>query len=157
MLLLKYVCHDKALPVQGEHIRAAHGVCLYAASGLARLQQEVHLRVMTQRLEMSDPFDRYSHRLLIYYPALTKLNIDTEPFRDLPPQDIQLDPPHEAYAKLAGLLVPLDIQQRVFILKLFQLTIKIHGIHAFRKNEAVVEDRLKNRGIDAGHVPQALP
>ena len=72
MLFFLQMRKDQPLPVPVQQIFAAIRIKLNAASTLQRLQKQMHLRIVTQRLKMSDAFHRSCNRLFIDNAALSK-------------------------------------------------------------------------------------
>ena len=80
--LLGQMREDQALPVPVEHVLAAGGVKRQARAALGRLEQQVHLGIVAQRLKMAHALDRRRDRLLIEDAAGIDLHVHVEPFAD---------------------------------------------------------------------------
>ena len=134
---------DQALPVPVEHVLAAGGVKRQPRAALGGLEQQVHLGIVAQRLEMSHALDRRRDRLLIQDAAGIDLHVHIEPLTDEAFEHLDLHRAHELDVNLAQCLVPDDVQLRVFLLKLTQARQKRARIHIRRQTDAVGQHRLE--------------
>ena len=134
---------DQALPVPVEHVLAAGGIKRQPRAALGGLEQQVHLGIVAQRLEMSHALDRCRDRLLIQDAAGIDLHVHIEPLADEAFEHLDLHRTHELDVDLAQRLVPDDVQLRVFLLKLTQARQKRARIHIRRQTDAVRQHRLE--------------
>ena len=134
---------DQALPVPVEHVLAAGGVKRQPRAALGGLEQQVHLGIVAQRLEMSHALDRCRDRLLIQDTAGIDLHVHVEPLADEAFKHLDLHRAHELDMDLAQRLVPDDVQLRVFLLKLTQARQKRARVHIRRQADAVGQHRLE--------------
>ena len=134
---------DQALPVPVEHVLAAGGIKRQPRAALGGLEQQVHLGIVAQRLEMSHALDRCRDRLLIQDAAGIDLHVHIEPLADEAFEHLDLHRAHELDVDLAQRLVPDDVQLRVFLLKLTQARQKRARVHIRRQTDAVRQHRLE--------------
>ena len=118
MLPFHNMCCDQPLPVEVEHILTARARHLDSAARFARLQQQMHFRIVAQRLKMSHTLHRLCDRLFVYNVALSKDNHNTKPFFDQLRQDFDLHLSHHLGMDFLQLLIPEDMKLWIFLLKL---------------------------------------
>ena len=117
MRLLSQMGQDEPLPVQVQHIGRAGGSKHKAAAPLARLEQQMHLRIVAQRLKMTDTNSRRSDRLFINNPARVKLHGRPKAFLNQPCQYFQLNLAHKLQVDLRRRFIPRYPKLRVFLLQ----------------------------------------
>ena len=118
MLPLHDMCCDQPLPVEVEHILAARACHLDSAARFARLQQQMHFRIVAQRLKMSHTLHRLCNRLFVYNVALSKDNHNTKALFDQLRQNFDLHLSHHLRMDFLQLLIPEDMKLWIFLLKL---------------------------------------
>ena len=69
---------DQPLPVFIQRIFITVCRKLYAAAGLTRFQQQMHLRIMSERFEMTDSLRRIRDGFLIQKAPVRKFHIQAE-------------------------------------------------------------------------------
>ena len=72
--------HYETLPVSVQTVLTAKAVKYQSASLRQRLHEKLNLRIVTQRLIMSDSYYRSCNRFFIYYAALPELNFFVKSF-----------------------------------------------------------------------------
>lgn len=157
MALLGQVREDQALPVAVEHVLAAGGVKRQARAALGRLEQQVHLGIVTQGLKMAHALDRRRDRLLIEDAAGIDLHVHVEPLADEAFEHLDLHRAHELDMDLAQRLVPDDVQLRVLLLELAQARQKRARVHIRRQADAVGQHRLERRRHGRRRTAEPLP
>ena len=155
--LLGQVREDQALPVAVEHVLAAGGVKRQARAALGRLEQQVHLGIVTQGLKMAHALDRRRDRLLIEDAAGIDLHVHVEPLADEAFEHLDLHRAHELNMDLAQRLVPDDVQLRVLLLELAQARQKRARVHVRRQADAVGQHRLERRRHGRRRAAEPLP
>ena len=105
MPLLLQMSHDQPLPVDSEHVRSAAVLKHQSAPRHAGLQQQVYLRIVSERLEVTDAFHRPGDRLFINDGGIPEFHAQTQPLPDHALQDLFLHLPHDLGGDLLFLLV----------------------------------------------------
>ena len=100
----------------GQHILRAGRGKLKPRAPLQRLQQQMHLRIVAQRLEVADADDRGGDGLMIDHRAGAELHRKAEPVQQHPLQDLQLDRAHELDVDAARPLLPDHVELGVLLL-----------------------------------------
>ena len=93
VFLFHKVGKHQSLPVPVQLILTAVGITNKSASRLSRLQKQMHLCIMTQRLIMPDSFYRLCilcHRFLIKNPSLPESDGNVIPFLHDPFENFNL-------------------------------------------------------------------
>ena len=152
MLLFLYMGKDQPLPVAVQYILLAGRADLNAAAPLPRLQEQMNLRVMAQRLIVSDTLHGSGDRLLVYNMSFRELHFLVETLPDQCFQYLRLYFAHKLHMDLPRPLIPDHMQQRVFLLQLPQLAQKDKGIACFRQHETAMYYLINKMCL----IPQAL-
>ena len=149
MLFFRQMRQDQSLPVAIQHILTAGRLKLQTAARLPRLHQKMHLRVMAQRFKMSDSDHRLHDRLLVDNAACAKFHSNAKPFGNHIFQDFRLHFSHQLRIDLSQLLVPCDMQLRLFLLKLKKLSIRLMYITVLRNPDLIGKHRFQYRKMHA--------
>ena len=117
VLLFRQMGQHKLLPTFIQHSVGA--VCRepQPASRLARLQQQVHLGVVAQRLEMSHALNGRGDRFLINNASRAEFYREPKAVADLAAQDAQLDLSHQMDVDFAQRFVPHNSQEGILLLQ----------------------------------------
>ena len=145
MTALGEVGENKALPVSVQLVLTAHGVKHQPAPPRQRLQYQMHLRIVSERFEMSDPLHPVGNRLLVHYPARIKFNIGVKALFYNAFEHIRLHLAHETHGYLARMLVPLKVKLGVLLLQKPELREHLRRVRSGGENDAVAENGLKHR------------
>ena len=155
VLALHGVREDEALPVEIEVVGGADGSVLHARSARQRLQEQVCLDVVAQRLVVAVAHDGRRDGLLVEDRSLSEGDIRTEALVQALAHDLQLDGTHEHEADLAELVVPCHTEHRILLRELAQdredrVLVDTARLHAVREDGR--EQRAGLRGLRAEHV-----
>ena len=145
MRLLGQVREYKPLPVRGQVVLPAGRGQLYAAARLAGFEQEVHLRVVAQRLVVADALHPRAYRLLVQYSALVEAHFQAEAALYKALQHFKLHLAHQLELGFSQALVPDHAQHRVFLLQLAQLPHGQGRVAAWGQYHAVAQNWLQRR------------
>ena len=129
MLPLLEMGQYETLPVDGQRIGGAVGSELKTAATRERLQQKMHLGIVSKRLEMAHTLDRSCNRFLVQDATGRKSDLDTIAFLHHTLQDLGLDLTHEMNVNLLLRTVPADMELREFVGERLQLPIELQRIH----------------------------
>ena len=143
VLLFRHVGQNQALIGAIQHIRGADRVEHQSRARLPRLQQQMHLRIVAQRLKMPHTLHGVPDGFLVEDPPGTQLNIQRKPLRHQLPEDLQLHLTHDLHLNAAAF--PEDVQLGVFLLQLPQPGQHRHGIAASGQLHPIGHDRLQQR------------
>ena len=157
VLLFQQVGEDQPLPVAVEVVLADRRFEGEAAPPLRRFQQQVHLGVMPQRLEVPDPFDRGLDRLLVDDTPLRKADREPKPVFGQPFQHLQLHRPHRLQCNLLQSAVPADVQLRVLLRQLRELLHRRKRGFPLRQDHLVPQHRLQFRCLPLRLEPEPFP
>ena len=140
------------LPIFIQNIFTAQASEMQTAPPLLRLQQQMDLRIMPQRFEMSDPFHRSSDRLLINYRAFIETDNDPETIRHRSLQHFQLYLTHHADLDLSpafpSFFIAEDPKLRILFLQNTQFCKQHRIIGTILRKHTIGEHRFqKARGI----------
>ena len=108
---------DQSLPVAVKHILAAHGFHGNAAPRLPRSQQQMYLRVVAQRLKMSDTLHRCRDCLLVYNASRSEPHHNSKTVLDAAHQHLHLNQSHQLYMDLPQFFIPYHIKLWIFFLQ----------------------------------------
>ena len=139
------VRQDQPLPVEIQLVRRTGGGKLHAAAARRGFEQQMHLRVVAQRLEVPHALDGVCDGFLINDAALAEGDGKAEAVEDQPLQDLKLHLAHQLGVQLAGRLLPHDMEHRVLVLQLAQLRKNGVRVRALGQKNAVSEDALQHR------------
>ena len=84
MFLFFQMRQDQPLPVSIQHIFTAGSRDLYPAARRSRFQDQVHFRIMAQRLKMSHAFYSIGNGFFIHNAAGAKFHFYAKPVKDQP-------------------------------------------------------------------------
>ena len=140
MLPLQKMCEDQPLPVQIQIIRTAVGRELKSAARKSRLQNQMHLRIMAERLIMPYTFYDIFYCFLIYNISSAKCHIYSESFAYQTFQNLCLHLAHKLNMDFAQFFIPNDPKHRIFFLDLTHIA--EHGvcIHLIRKINLIIQN-----------------
>ena len=159
MRLLFKMCEYELLPVSRELIRADGAVEAESAAGLSRFHEEMHLRVVAERLKVSHALDRSCNRLAIGDCSLVKVNGNTIAPRDESLQNLRLHLSHELKAYLPAVLIPEQMECRFLLLERAEFWQHFRAVAAFRQDDAVAqngrEERESGGVLEAEAIPRA--
>ncbi len=110
MLLFAQMLHNGALPVTVEHIFTHGGREFNARAACQRLDQHMHLGIVTQRFEMPRALHRRAYRLLVQDRPLPERHFKTEPRAHQLLHNLQLH----------GILLSADLNGRLLVFQLAQ-------------------------------------
>ena len=82
VLLFSKVGQNQPLPIPVQQVLAAIRIELQPASCFPRLQQQMYLRIVAQRLKMPHALHRLQQRLLVYNASGAKGDRHLEPLSD---------------------------------------------------------------------------
>ena len=115
---LRQMGKNEPLPVEIQHILAAGCGKGQAAARFSRLQQQVHLRIMPQRLKVAHALHRGLDRLPVYDAAVRKGHFHIEPIPDQSAQHLDLDLAHDPGMDLAAFFFPHNGKRGIFFRQL---------------------------------------
>ena len=141
--LFGQVREDEPLPVERKLVRGAVAGQLYAAAALAGGEQQMHFRIVAQRLIVPHALRLRADGLLVQDAALVKGHFEAEAALQQALQYLQLHLAHQLQVGRAGALVPDNVQQRVLLLQLAQLAQGGVYVAAVGQQHAVAQHRLQ--------------
>ena len=156
MLFFHQMGQDQPLPVPLQLILAAGRSQAQPAARLPGLHQQMHLRVVPQRLVMPDALHGVPDRLPVQDAALAEAHLQPEAVRKLPLQDFQLHLAHELRVDFSLLRRPDHMELGILLLHLAQPLQQGIGIRPLRQY-LIVEDRGQQRFFRALQPAQAVP
>ena len=121
VLLFFQMGQHQTLPVFIQHLFPAVGGKLHPAAPGQRLQQQMHLGIVAQRLVVAYAFHGLGDGLLIQNAARTKGYFQPEPLRQQAAQHFQLYLAHQLHMNFAQCLVPHHMELGFFLLQQVQL------------------------------------
>ncbi len=151
--LLSQMGEDQPLPVSIQLVLRAGRGKAQPAPPLSRLQQQVHLGIVAQRLEVSHPLYRCGNGLPVDYLSGAEIHCQTEAAGDDPAEDLRLHGPHEPQMELPQPLVPLQMELGVLLLQLPEFGEGGMGITALREDELIDQCGLQHRRGPAAAPP----
>ena len=141
MRFFRKVCHYKALPIAVKLVQGTAAFKAQPRAALGRLDEQVHLGVMAQRLEMPDSVHRLRYGLLICNAARCYAHVKVKPLADKLGEHLGLHLAHYFHAYLAQALAPLDLQLRILVLELLELPVGNKRVCTLGQTDAVGHDR----------------
>ena len=132
---------DETLPVHLQFVHRNAALEHEAAPRRQRLHQQMHLRIMSQRLVVAAPDHRLADGLFIYDRARVERHVDAETVRDHGLQYLHLDIAHDLHLDAAAALVPVQAQHRVLFLQQADAPPEHVRIDAVRQDEAIGQHR----------------
>ena len=100
MIALHGVSECQTLPVEIELVGRGHGAKLHARTRWQRLQAQMHLGIVAQRLKVAHALDRLRNSLLIENAAGLKLNRKVKAIGQHPLHDLELHSAHQLQMNL---------------------------------------------------------
>ena len=156
MLLLRQMGQDEPLPVQIQVVLADRGGKLQPAARFPRLQQQMDLRIVAQRLEMAHPLHGGGDGLPVEDAPRAHGDLQIEPLPDQGYQHVRLQRPHELGLDLPQIGLPGDVEQGLLFLQLSKLRQHRPGIHPGRQIDPIPQGRGQERRLGVRLRPQAL-
>ena len=135
------------LPVFIQHLFPAVGGKLHPAAPGQRLQQQMHLGIVAQRLVMPYALHGLGDGLLIQNAARAKGYLQPEPLGQQAAQHLQLHLTHQLHMDLAQAFIPHYMKLRFFLLQPVQLAQRGVHVRPLRQQHLIAEHRLQHRHI----------
>ena len=157
MRALGKVRENETLPVEVQLVRRTGGGKLNTAPARGGLEQQMHLGVVAQRLEVPDALDGVGNGLLVNDAALAERDGETEAVGYETLQNFQLHLAHQLGVQLAGRFLPHDAEHRVLVLQLAQLREDGVRVCAVGQEDAVGQNALQHRLFAVRLRPEPLP
>ena len=154
---LGQVGQNQPLPVAIQRVGAATAGQLHAAAPGSRLQQQMDLGIMAQRLVVPHALHGGREGLFVQNAALAKAHLQPEPAVQHALQNFQLNLAHELQMNLAQRVVPHHMELGVFLLQRAQRPQGVVGVGALGQLHPVVEHRLQNGHPGVRLAAQPLP
>ena len=151
------MCEDQALPVSRQQVHRALAVKLQAAPGRKRLHPKVHLRVVTQRFEVSDALRDGPDGLPVDDPAGAEGHIIAEPLPDPSGQDFNLDLAVDLGRDFFCLLIITKMEHRLLFFQFLQILKSVVQIRPRRQLQDTGQDGLQLFLLRVRLSPEALP
>ena len=156
MGLFQQMGQHKVLIMGFQHIGRAPGGNHQAAALGQGLQQQMHFRIVAQRLIVTHALHRIGNGFFIIDAALIQIHIQRKPLLYQASQNFQLHFAHDLHEDLLQPVVPHHMQLGVFLFQLPHFRQEGHGIRARRQRHPVGHDRFQHRSRCARLIPQAL-
>ena len=158
VIALHGVGERQTLPVKIELVGRGHGAKLHARTRWQRLQAQMHLGIVAQRLKVAHALDRLRNSLLIENAARLKRNRKAKAIGQHALHDLELHGAHQLQMNLLKMRVPACAEHGILVGKLGQrlehrmdiVLVRQHRIGEYRRN-----DRCIARGLRAQGVPWA--
>ncbi len=147
MLFFLQICENESLPPFIEHVFIAIRSILQTASALRGLQKNVDFSVVPQRFEVANPFNRIRDRFFIKNSSFTERYFETKTVFYKALDYFNLHFAHDLGMDFLELFVPVNMKPGLFFFKFAQHRDKRSRIAAFRKEDAVIQDRFQYRFI----------
>ena len=135
MHLFLQVGHDQPLPVQRQLIDRDGGGELQAASRRQRLQQQMNLGVVAERLIMPDALHGLQNRFPIQDAALGEGDLQPVTIVQLAGEHLQIDIAHGLNPDLPAVFEIIHLDQRLFLLQGLQAVQHIVQIRSRGRNQ----------------------
>ena len=145
---------DEPLIIDIQHIRGADGAEYQTAAGGQRLQQQMHLGIVAQRLKMPDALHRVFNGFLVENPLIAESHVQSEALLHQTAENLLLHPPHHLHVDLS--VFPEQTQLGFFFLQLPQLRQDLCRVGASGQIHPVGHDRLQHVGLSRRLRPQRL-
>ena len=146
---------DEPLIIDIQHIRGADGAEYQTAAGGQRLQQQMHLGIVAQRLKMPDALHRVFNGFLVENPLIAESHVQSEALLHQTAENLLLHPPHHLHVDLP--VFPEQTQLGFLFLQLPQLGQNLCRVGASGQVHPVGHDRLQHVGLSRRFRPQRLP
>ena len=137
MRFFRKVCHYKALPIAVKLVQGTAAFKAQPRAALGRLDEQVHLGIVSQRLEMPDAVHRLCYGLLIGNAARCYAHVKIKPLADKLGEHLSLHLAHYFHAYLAQALAPLDLQLRILVLELLELPVGNKRVGSLRQRDLI--------------------
>ena len=141
--LLLQVCHDQALPVDCQHIGSAAVLKYKAAPRHTGLQQQMHLRIVAQRLKVPDAFHSPGYGLLVDDRRIAEIHAKPQTLPDHALKDLLLHLPHDLGCDLFFLLIIAQMQGRILFFQNREVLICFEQVFAGRQDHFAAQYRLQ--------------
>ena len=145
------------MPVPIQHVLGDDAFQLDPAPTRQRLQEQMHLRIMAQRLKVSHALHAIRDGLPIKDPSFIQFQIHIEAFLHQAFEDLRLDLAHELQLDASVPFIPAQMQLGIFFSQKLQLRQQNHGIHPVLQQKPVAHHRLQNRFRSGRFRAQTLP
>ena len=156
MLLFPKVRQDQPLPAARKTVLAAGGFKDQTAAALQGLEQQLHMRIVPERLIVSHALRGRGDRFPVQNRGRTEGDAETEALRDERLNHLALHLAHQAHMQLVPLPVPHEAELRILLLQRTQLLHRVDRIRSVGQQHAVCEHRLEQRAPLAGLHAQTL-
>ena len=137
--------HHQPLPVAVQHILTAVTAYDKTAAPLAWFQQQMHLRIMAQRLKMPHTLHRITDGFFIDDISLVKLHLGLKPPGNEAFENLDLHLAHHLGMDLFQAAVPDDMQLWFFLFQHPQILQQPMDITALRRQHPVGKHRFQHR------------
>ena len=158
VIALHGVGECQTLPVKIELVGRGHGTKLHARTRWQRLQTQMHLGIVAQRLKVAHALDRLRNSLLIENAAGLKRNRKAKAIGQYPLHDLELHGAHQLQMNLFKMRIPAYAEHGILVGKLGQRLEHRTDI-VFARKHRIGEDRRNDgriaRGLRAQGVPRA--
>ena len=158
VVALHGVGERQTLPVKIERIGRGHGAKLHARARWQRLQAQMHLGIVAQRLKVAHGLDRLRDRLLIENAARLKRNRKAKTISQHLLHDLELHGAHQLQMDLLKMRIPAYAEHGIFVRQLsqrFEHRMDIVFARKHRIGEDWRNDGCIARGLRAQGVPWA--
>ena len=156
VIALHGVGERQTLPVQVELVGRGHGAKLHARTRWQRLQAQMYLGIVAQRLKMAHALDRLRNSLLIENAARLKRNRKAKAIGQYPLHDLELHGAHQLQMNLLKMSVPAYAEHGIFVRQLSQRFEHRMDI-VFARKHRIGEDRRNDGRIARGRRAQGVP
>ena len=157
MTALPQVGQHETLPVAGERVDAAFAFKHQTAPGFSRFKQQMHLRIVPERLKVADALYGLGNRLFIYDRRPSECNLQVEPLLHNFLQDLPLDLSHHTRGDLPLALVVRDLQHRLLLLENAQILVGLVRVRPLRQQDLPGQDGDDKTGVPGGICAETLP
>ena len=154
MGFLPQVSQNQALVAAVQHVRGAYGVKNQAAPRREGFQQQVHLGVVPQGLEVAHPLHGAPDSLLVEDPPVRQGYLHAQPVPDQAGKYLQLEPAHDLHMDPVPL--PEKPQLGFFLFQKLQPRQGLGRVHPLGKLHPVGHYRRQHRGQGGFLRPQGL-
>ena len=160
VIALHGVGECQTLPVKIELVSRGYGAKLHARARRQRLQAQMHLGIVAQRLKVAHALDRLRNSLLIKNAAGLKRNRKAKAISQHPLHDLELHGAHQLQMNLLKMRIPAYAEHGIFIRQLSQrfehrmdiMFARKHRIGEDRRNDGCIARRLRAQGVPWANV-----
>ena len=156
VVALHSVGECQTLPVKIELVGRGHGAKLHTRTRRQRLQAQMHLGIVTQRLKVAHALDRPRNSLLIENAAGLKRNRKAKAIGQHPLHDLELHGAHQLQMDLLKMRIPAYAEHGIFVRQLTQ-RFKHRMNVVFARQHRIGEDRSDDGRIARGLRAQGVP